>query len=383
MRLSSYLLSAQTILSGYSGEIPFAAWLKNYFRLHKKFGSKDRKLIADLCFCFFRLGHSFGSKTMEERLLLAQFLCHQQSPFIEQEKPNWAAVMSRPVVEKMDFLDATQKHSIFPFLNEVSLQIDRSLFSLSFLQQPDLFLRIRPGKKTSVLQKLLTAGVSFLEQGDALRLPIATKLDDLLSIDEDVVVQDLSSQQVTNLLIPHRQGDRPFTAWDCCAASGGKSILLYDQYPRVRLTVSDIRESILVNLKNRLKRASVRYDRSLVIDLSKPAAGLPQTFDLVLCDAPCSGSGTWARTPEQLVFFKKEKIEAYASLQKSIARQAVQSLKKGGYFLYITCSVFAMENEAVVAYLEEEASLNLLAQNYFVGYNDKADTLFAALFTTS
>lgn len=56
------------------------------------------------------------------------------------------------------------------------------------------------------------------------------------------------------------------------------------------------------------------------------------------------------------------------------------SIVKGGYLLYITCSVFKEENEEVVAHLQKNTPLQLEAVQYFIGYNNKADTLFAALF---
>jgi 16S rRNA (cytosine967-C5)-methyltransferase len=199
-------------------------------------------------------------------------------------------------------------------------------------------------------------------------------------IDEEVVVQDRSSQRVLEPLQEHFTKTR-FTAWDCCAASGGKTILLHDKHPQAAITVSDIRESIIINLKNRLKRAGLNAYRSLVADVTSPHFSLQQAFDLVICDAPCSGSGTWARTPEQLSFFPEEKIDYYAGLQKRIAVNASRHLTKGGAFLYITCSVFTRENENVVAYLEENTGLQLLTKKYFTGYTERGDTLFAALFT--
>ncbi|MFN2440108.1 MAG: Fmu (Sun) domain-containing protein, partial [Chitinophagaceae bacterium] len=104
-------------------------------------------------------------------------------------------------------------------------------------------------------------------------------------------------------------------------------------------------------------------------------------FDLIICDAPCTGSGTWSRTPEQLYFFKEEKIEYYAGLQKKIAVNAIKALKKGGHLLYITCSVFKKENENIVEYLQQNTSLQLKSMRYFKGYDKQADTLFTALFT--
>jgi 16S rRNA (cytosine967-C5)-methyltransferase len=67
-------------------------------------------------------------------------------------------------------------------------------------------------------------------------------------------------------------------------------------------------------------------------------------------------------------------------LQKSIALNAAKALKKNGYFIYITCSVFRKENEHVVSFLSENSSLALVEKRYFKGYDKKADTLFVALF---
>lgn len=59
---------------------------------------------------------------------------------------------------------------------------------------------------------------------------------------------------------------------------------------------------------------------------------------------------------------------------------AVHSLKKGGYFIYITCSVFGQENEEVVDHLCQHTNLQLISSNYLRGMGQKADTLFTALF---
>lgn len=384
MRLQSYLHSSVDILVQYKGDIPFAAWLKNHFRNHKKFGSRDRRLIADLCFCYFRLGNAFAWQERDERLLTAQLLCHPNSAFIRELKPDWQVVAGLSPQEKLQFLGTAIDNTIFPFPGELSPEIDPEAFQLSFLQQPDLFLRLRPGKEKAVHRKLQEAGIAFSQEGSCLRLANTTKVDEVIRLDEEAVVQDISSQQVLQPLhedVPTLPSSA--TAWDCCAASGGKTILLHDTYPRLRIMASDIRESILLNLRNRLKRANVNAYRTFVADVSSPLFSLQEKFDIILCDAPCSGSGTWGRTPEQLSFFPHEKIDSYADLQKRIALHASKYLKPQGYFLYITCSVFRKENEDVVAYLQRHAGVEVLSQQYFTGYEKKGDTLFAALFTTS
>jgi len=57
-RYFSYLNSTKGILSAYNGEEPFASFIKKYFAVHKKFGSRDRKQISHLCYCYFRLGNA-------------------------------------------------------------------------------------------------------------------------------------------------------------------------------------------------------------------------------------------------------------------------------------------------------------------------------------
>ena len=380
MQLMAYVGSAVEIIRQYNGEIPFASWLKAYFRAHKKFGSKDRKQVANLCFCYFRIGHALEHFSLEDRIVAGQALCHSPSNFITQYKPEWQPMNSAPLAEKLHFLDAEAINQLFPFPDQISPEIDRDSFILSFLLQPDVFLRLRPGKEKVVVDKLQSEGIPFQQEGTCIRLSSGTKTDETLHIDEEAVIQDISSQRVLDPLQAVLSKTQ-FSAWDCCAASGGKTILLHDAYPKARLTVSDIRESIIRNLKNRLKRAGIANYRSFVADVSSSQFSLPQQFDVIICDAPCSGSGTWGRTPEQLVFFKKEKIAHYANLQRSIAANASRYLKKEGFFLYITCSVFVDENERVVESLQQTTNMKLLSRDYFKGYDKKGDTLFTALFT--
>jgi 16S rRNA (cytosine967-C5)-methyltransferase len=381
MRLHSYLDSAVAILSAYKGDAPFTLWLKDYFKKNKKYGSGDRKFISNLCYCYFRLGQAFKEYDMNERLLIGQFLCSNSSNlFLSLLKRAWNEKIQLPLTEKLHIVGGWNEH-VFPFHDQLSEQIDKDAFDRSFFVQPDLFLRIRPGQKRSVIRKLNQGSVLFEEQGeDCLALPNGTKVEEVLELDREVVVQDSSSQQVIKPLVPYLKDKEKITAWDCCAASGGKSILLSDLLPQVKVTASDIRRSIIINLEKRFGRAGLRNYNSFVADVASPSFSVDTTYDLVICDAPCSGSGTWSRTPEQLVFFPVDKIDHYANLQKSIAMRVSNNVKPGGYFLYITCSVFKKENEMVVDYLLDQTRLQLLSQQYVNGYNARADTLFTALF---
>lgn len=386
MHLQQHLHTAVKLVSTYDGLLPFAAFLKNYFKVHKKHGSTDRRHITALCYSYFRLGKAAAATTVEEKLLMGQLLTGEAANvFINQLKPEWKEMLSAGAKEKIQFLQVNEP--FFPFLDEVSDDIDKSSLNLSCLTQPDLFLRLRPQSIQKVVQSMQTAGIPFtIENQEAIRLANSTKLDGVVNLDSEAVVQDLSSQQVLNSFFQEwKNHGAPLKVWDCCAASGGKSILLLDHFPHAVLTATDIRESILANLEKRFRRAGIENYFSFAADVAKPGYKLPrlrgsrQAFDLIICDAPCSGSGTWFRTPEQLSFFKHDKIEEYAALQKAIALNTIQALKKDSYLLYITCSVFQKENEEVVQHLQEKAGLKLLSSHYIKGYASKADTLFAAL----
>jgi 16S rRNA (cytosine967-C5)-methyltransferase len=383
MRSHSYINSAKNIVQGYDGSIPFALWLKHYFKEYKKYGSRDRREIAHLCYSFYRLGNAFQKEDIEERILLGVFLSSSGANFVLQElKPEWKEKIHLSIEEKVQFLNAASElQQIFPYADEVSDEINAAQFHKSFLLQPLLYLRIRPGEGHIVETKLQDQSIDFeYISSDCITITNSTKVDEIIELNKEAVVQDYSSQRVLELL-PETLQHKDLKAWDCCAASGGKSILLNDRFPDVRLTVTDVRKSILINLQKRFYEAGIRNYRHFVMDVSSKDFSFKENFDLVICDAPCSGSGTWSRTPEQLHFFEKEKINYYAALQKRIAANAAKNVKMGGYLLYITCSVFKKENEEVVDYLQKNTQLQLQAWQYFKGYDRRADTLFAALFT--
>jgi 16S rRNA (cytosine967-C5)-methyltransferase len=252
------------------------------------------------------------------------------------------------------------------------------------LIQPDVFLRIRPGKYDAVRKQIKTADIPFTSISETcFALPNSVKIDTIVSIDRDVVVQDKSSQRIAELFAKiQTDKTKAVQLWDCCAASGGKTILARDFFGVMDMTVSDIRSSILHNLKARFERAGIKHFDSITTDLSKTNPQKPTgKFDLIMADVPCSGSGTWGRTPEQLSFFQKSKIQEYTLLQRSIVSNIIASLSPNGYLLYSTCSVFKAENEDQKDFiLSTYPSLKLIEEKYLIGYDDKADTMYAALF---
>ncbi len=389
-----YLQFAKSLIAAYNGGEPLHLYIKKYFSANKKHGSKDRKHIASLCYNYFRLGGGVTSKaTLEDKILLGAFLSNSGFLFsFEQLKPSWNDMMDQPLGEKLKMVeDIFDSKKIFPFERFLSNEIDSYKFAISFLQQPKLFLRIRPGKETVVLEKIRTANFSFARMNNnCLVFSINEKISGVISLDKEAVIQDFNSQRTGEFFSKYffeqqagsdlEKTNSQITVWDCCAGSGGKSILAIDTLKNIKLTVTDKRSSILQNLKERFEAAAIKhYDAFIWDGTSENQLSPSTTFRFVIADVPCSGSGTWSRTPERLMFFKENEIEKYASLQKSIIRKVIPQLEPGGILFYITCSVFEKENEENVNYLLENFQLELLHKEYLKGYEMQSDTLFIAV----
>ncbi|HWC52443.1 MAG TPA: methyltransferase domain-containing protein [Chitinophagaceae bacterium] len=383
-RFHSYLNSATTILSLYKGEEPFVSFLKKYFAQNKKYGSKDRKQIGHLSYCYLRLGKSLQRMSTEEKILAGLFLCSTgPNEILKELRPQWDDKIRLTTEEKIQVIDSPSSLlDVFPWINELSEGIDHKTFCSSFLVQPDLFLRLRPGREEIVYKKFESAGITFRKISDScLALNNSEKIDKIIELDKEAVVQDYSSQETGNLIkseILNLKSE--IDVWDCCAGSGGKSIMMYDINPQIQLTVSDKRESILANLKKRFQKAGLKNYKSFIADLSHDLWMRTHDFDFIIADVPCTGSGTWSRTPEQLYFFKPEKINEYAAMQQKILSNVIPHLKPDGYLIYITCSVFRKENEDAVTFIKDRFKLDLLKTELLKGYEQKTDSMFIAIF---
>ena len=224
-RFHSYLNSTKEILQQYSGEEPFASSIKKFFAARKKYGSKDRKHIAHLCYCFFRMGKAVLNISLEEKILLALFLCSDQAnEILHAMKPEWNEKVNLPLSEKLSFIHyPLLKENVFPWKEDLSAEIDFEKFISSFFIQPGLFLRLRPGKGNAVKQKLQQAEMKFeIINENCLALPNASKIETVLELDNEAVIQDLNSQQTGEIIKSEFKNQKPivnwteFSVWDCC-----------------------------------------------------------------------------------------------------------------------------------------------------------------------
>ncbi len=159
-------------------------------------------------------------------------------------------------------------------------------------------------------------------------------------------VMDAGSRLVAELAaLLARPGGR---VWDCCAAPGGKTMVLASRLPEAEMLATDASAVRLERLRQRFGRELP--DRRVDFEVAD-AAALPARlgeFDFVLCDVPCSGTGTLARNPEIRHRLRPQDLPRQAERQTRLLEGALGRLRPGGRLVYSTCSLEREECEMVV-----------------------------------
>jgi 16S rRNA (cytosine967-C5)-methyltransferase len=164
---------------------------------------------------------------------------------------------------------------------------------------------------------------------------------------EGMRIQDEGSQLIAEL------AGRGSRILDCCAAPGGKTAILAENNPQAEITACDISESRLNAMRRSFARdpATAKIHCVLADATELPfryGAPVSGNFDLILCDAPCSGTGTLARNPEIKLRLVASDLQRQQERQIAILRSAYRVLVSGGRLVYSTCSLEPEENRIVV-----------------------------------
>lgn len=139
---------------------------------------------------------------------------------------------------------------------------------------------------------------------------------------------------------------------DFCAGAGGKTLAMAETMAnKGRLLAIDISTNRIKRLSQRLKRAGYDNVEPRVIEHERDRSlkSSKRKFDRVLVDAPCTGTGTWRRNPDARWRYGPSDLQEITVRQVSILEAAARLVKPGGRLVYVTCSILAAENEAVIA----------------------------------
>lgn len=369
------------MLAQYSGREPFHLYLSRYFRDHKKLGARDRRQYRALLYSYFRVGSAFTGLPRAQQLIAGDSVMqppeteawrraiHEAYPHLDLKGPS-------PEIRLAEAPSSWSLQWSFPFSEDLSPHISVDALRRRMLTQPSVFIRVRPSCEERVVTDLDAQQLRWerLDADGAYRLPPQARLHDLASYQEGCFeIQDAHSQQTLRAYRRFLEG----RWWDVCAGAGGKTLLMKHLAPEVNIWASDAREAALRNLRLRARRHHIKLKDIAVRDLSRqgPPPDWP-SFDGLLVDAPCTGSGTWARTPESRCYPPGNPHDK-SPLQDQLIDHALPALKPGGLLLYITCSVYSIENEQRVQRMSQRHGMHLQRTDYIRTYSD-ADVLFVA-----
>jgi 16S rRNA (cytosine967-C5)-methyltransferase len=334
---------------------PADAIVTAYFKARRYAGSKDRRAVRELVFRAVRHAAERPPSARAAMLAIAPELFdgspHGPAEAGEHEKaapsgivPAWLGAELSPLVSN----------------EELRALIERAPL--------DLRVNVARTRREPLLAELGGEPTKLSPWG--LRLPSDSRITDHPGFATGLVeVQDEGSQLVALACEP-LSGQRIV---DLCAGAGGKSLALGAAAPEAEIIACDTNRQRLARLRPRAERANAAIATRL---LNAPRefealADLEGSCDLVLVDAPCSGSGTWRRNPEGRWRLTPERLERLLALQSRVLDLAAPLVKPGGRLVYAVCSLLAREGAAQAeAFLSRHSSFRATDTGLAAGRSD-------------
>lgn len=332
----------------------------NYCRHRRYIGSKDRHFLAEYFFNVIR--HYQGLITVLKgattpRLLVLTYWYYQNQSFEdlkhEEKSPYGIAlpnsheqdIILRASKQLKDHLFDVEEWTLKHF-SKYGASATKQIEALH--QQASFDIRINPLLTTreAVLLSFKREGIKAHKtelSPFGLRLEERIPLQNLdLWKDGHIEIQDEGAQLISVL----SDVQENHTVLDYCAGAGGKTLLMAAlMNNKGRIIATDKYLYRLEQGKKRYRRAQVHNVQIKALEDAKWWKRHKSSFDRVLIDVPCSGSGTWRRNPDLKIRFKEKDLKELVILQQEIMNTAKTYVKKGGYLIYATCSMWGCENE--------------------------------------
>lgn len=386
-RLSAAIELLDAVLAGEPAERALTRWA----RASRYAGSKDRAAVRDLVYdalrCRRSLGWLGGGATMTESgraLILAQAADHAALFTGEGFDPSPPTDAERAALARgLDDAPEPVRLDIPDFLaGELAASLGEAFHPVirAMQQRAPVDLRVNTLKTNADAATVVLARDGVLVARHGLARNALRVVDNPRSVATSraytqgmVELQDASSQ-----VVAETAGALPgMTVLDYCAGGGGKTLALAAELQgQGRLLAWDVNPRRMVDLPARAARAgaSVR----ILTDAQLKALG--PVCDLVLADAPCSGTGAWRRKPEGKWRLTPEELAGFPPLQDRILDAAAGKVRPGGLLVYSTCSLLARENEErAAAFTDRHADWVMLDQRRLSPV-DGGDGFFIARF---
>ena len=336
---------------------PADAIVTRYFKTRRYAGSKDRRAVRELVFQAIRRtaespqsGRAAVLGMAEDNPELLDLFGQPRGPEPLQEAESASAAGAVP-----EWLIPELSPLVTP--DEWPALIERAPL--------DLRVNVARTTREAMLERFAEAAPTPLSPW-GLRLAPDSRIDDSPEYSEGLIeVQDEGSQLIALACDP-KPGQRIL---DLCAGAGGKALALAAAAPGSLILATDPNRARLSNLAPRADRAGTAIEARL-LDPPNELAQLEDwrgLADLVLVDAPCSGSGTWRRNPESRWRLTPGRLDRVAALQQRLLGIAAEMVRPGGSLVYAVCSLLSREGSGQLdQFLGERSSW--LAQDILNGF---------------
>ncbi|MBU2588087.1 MAG: RsmB/NOP family class I SAM-dependent RNA methyltransferase [Alphaproteobacteria bacterium] len=319
--------------------------IAEYFRTRRYAGSKDRRAVRDLVYQAIRLCGPVPENGRAAMLAVAGqdaaiAALFDGSPHGPAPKAEGELVAKTGLAPK--WLVATLRASGLGG-PEIAALLDRA----------PLDIRVNALKADRATIALPEAGGEPLAAAQALRFPSGTQVEQWDAYAAGLIeVQDHGSQLIIDAL-PVQPGD---TIIDLCAGGGGKTLALAARLGNAAsIIAADTDKRRLGNLAPRAQRAGAAIDHIVLLDPTREMRALGNwagKADHVLVDAPCSGSGTWRRSPEGRWRLDQAELKRLNALQDHVLDVGSYLVRPGGSLVFVTCSVLDAEGaDRIAAFL--------------------------------
>ena len=336
----------EVIASALDDGPPADAIVTRYFKHRRYAGSKDRRAVRELVFRAIRRSAerpksgraAIVGLTREDPELLELF---GQPRGPEPLKPDERATPAGFVPGWL----ASELSGLVSFEEWPAL-----------LERAPLDLRVNAAKASrgQVLEEF-PEGIPTPISPWGIRLPPDSRIDDHLAFREGLFeVQDEGSQLIA---LACAVGDRDAIV-DLCAGAGGKSLAIASATPGAKILATDCNRSRLSKLAPRAKRAGAAIETRLLNPLNEleELAEWKTKADLVLIDAPCSGSGTWRRNPEGRWRLTPDRLDRVIAVQARLLKIGAELVRPGGRLVYAVCSLLSREGAGQIEHFRERHS---------------------------
>jgi 16S rRNA (cytosine967-C5)-methyltransferase len=315
---------------------------KRFFAERRYAGSKDRRAVRDLVWAAIR---RFGERPDNARAAFIAMADGDADLAVLFDGSDYGppAIGSNEIRADGGLLPAW----IMPHFADLVDATERD----ALLGRAPLDLRVNAIKSSRDAVAAEFPEAEILPQSPyALRLPTGQAVDNHpMVLDGLVEIQDLGSQLIVDACVV-KPG---MTVLDLCAGAGGKTLGLASyMHGKARLIASDTNRARLDQLRPRANRAGALEIETLLLNPNKERAmlaDLASACDVVLIDAPCSGSGTWRRNPETRWRLNPARLEQVIAAQASLLDIGAEMVASGGHLVYAVCSLLDDEGRGQVA----------------------------------